>query len=87
MRLHQRGHVYQGRCLPDLVGAYFFGDYCDNWIRSLRLHGEGATTDVQDWTDRLGVKVQGLSSFGEDAAGELYVLSHRDGVVYKLVAR
>jgi len=69
------------------VGAYFFGDYCDNWIRSLRLHGEGATTDVQDWTDRLGVKVQGLSSFGEDAAGELYVLSHRDGVVYKLVAR
>ena len=31
--------------------------------------------------------MQGLSSFGEDAAGELYALSHRDGAVYKLVAR
>lgn len=81
------GYVYRGQCLPDLVGTYFYGDYCDNWVRSLQLSPDGTVTKMRDWTDSLGGKVDGLSSFSEDAAGELYVLSHRDGVIYKLVAR
>ncbi len=81
------GYVYRGRCLPDLVGTYFYGDYCDNWVRSLRLSSDGAVTERRDWTHALEAEVDGLSSFSEDASGELYVLSHRDGVVYKLVSR
>jgi glucose/arabinose dehydrogenase len=80
------GYVYRGSCLPDLAGTYFYGDYCDNYVRTLRLV-DGAASAQQDLTDALGARIDGLSSFGEDAAGELYVLSHRDGVIYKLVAR
>lgn len=80
------GYVYRGACLPDLQGTYLYGDYCDNWVRSLRLQ-KGSATDLRDLTSSLGVSVDGVSSFGEDAAGELYVLSHRDGVVYQLAGR
>ncbi len=81
------GYVYRGSCLPDLVGTYFYGDYCDNWVRSVTLDADGAVADSADWTDSLGVRLRGLSSFGEDARGELYVLSHSDGTVYRLVSR
>lgn len=79
------GYVYRGAAMPEHVGTYFYGDYCDNWVRSVRW--DDGAKDPRDWTAGLGAQVRGLSSFGEDAAGELYVLSHDDGKVYKLVAK
>lgn len=82
------GYVYRGRCLPDLVGHYVFGDYCHNSVLSFRIE-EGRATDHRDWTPQLdpaGGLLSGVSSFGIDSLGELYVVSHRNGVVYRLVA-
>ena len=77
------GYVYRGTALPQLAGRYFFGDYCTGFVRSFRYEG-GAAVDVQDHTTDLGT-IGGLSSFGEDATGELYLLDIQ-GIVYRLVA-
>jgi glucose/arabinose dehydrogenase len=72
------GFVYRGAAVPAARGRYFFGDYCTGAIWSLRVVG-GAATDVR----RESSTLRGLSSFGEDARGELYALTI-DGGVYRL---
>jgi glucose/arabinose dehydrogenase len=75
------GYVYRGSAIPALQGHYFYADYCSGFVRSFRFAG-GEVVDQTDWpTLRPGGAVP---SFGEDAAGELYVLS-ADGRVLKIV--
>jgi glucose/arabinose dehydrogenase len=76
------GHVYRGSALPDLQGVYFYGDFCAGFVQSFRFGG-GAATERDEWPELAPPDGQ-LSSFGEDAAGELYVLSGA-GSVYKVV--
>ncbi|MDP2582519.1 MAG: PQQ-dependent sugar dehydrogenase [Candidatus Palauibacterales bacterium] len=73
------GFVYRGSAMPDLQGTYFYSDYCSGWLRSLRYDGT-AVGEERSWD--VGSLGQVLS-FGEDAAGELYVLS-ANGTVYRL---
>ena len=73
------GFVYRGRAIPAAVGHYFYSDYCSGWLRSFRVV-EKAATDRSIWRTRDAGSVL---SFGEDASGELYLLSAR-GVVYRL---
>jgi hypothetical protein len=75
------GYVYRGSALTDMVGRYFYADYCAGWIRSFRYAG-GSALDPQDHTADLGTVSQ-IVSFGEDAAGELHVVS-LTGAVYRL---
>jgi glucose/arabinose dehydrogenase len=73
------GYVYRGPSLPELNGVYFYGDYCTGNIWTLVPNGEA-------WTSALFMRSgYTLSSFGEDEAGELYVLDHAGGGVYRLV--
>jgi glucose/arabinose dehydrogenase len=72
------GYVYRGRAVPAAAGRYFFGDYCSGAVWSLRV-ANGEATDVT----RESFTVPELSSFGEDAAGELYLTS-LGGTVYRL---
>jgi glucose/arabinose dehydrogenase len=66
------GYVYRGAALPALRGLYFYGDYCGGWVRSFRLQN-GQAVERQEWP---GLAPGGqITSFGEDAAGELYVLT------------
>ena len=75
------GYVYRGSVIPALQGLYFFGDYCQGWVRSFRYQG-GSATELTDWpTLRPGGSI---TSFGEDAAGELYVVI-QSGSVFKIV--
>ncbi len=78
------GYVYRGKALPELNGLYFFSDWCSGILRSLRWTG-GAARDLLDWKPVLDPEnaVDQVTSFGEDADGELYVLSQR-GTVYRL---
>jgi glucose/arabinose dehydrogenase len=63
------GFVYRGSAIPALRGHYFYSDYCNGWIRSFRWDGSQAT-DPRQWdVGSLG----NVTSFGEDAAHELYV--------------
>ena len=73
------GYVYRGSRLPSLYGAYVYGDYCTGRIWALRHDGEEVTEQMQIVDSSLRIP-----SFGEDAAGELYVLSF-DGKIYRLV--
>jgi glucose/arabinose dehydrogenase len=72
------GFVYRGSAVPAARGRYFFGDYCTGNIWSLVV-ANGDATSVR----RESVRVPGLSSFGEDARGELYATS-LSGRVYRL---
>jgi hypothetical protein len=75
------GHVYRGSAIPALQGMYFFADYCQGWVRSLRYSG-GVATEVTEWpTLRPGGLVM---SFGEDAVGEVYVMTANGGV-FKII--
>ncbi len=74
------GFVYRGRALPEIVGHYFYSDFCRGFLRSFRFDGEDAT-ELVDWdVGDLG----SVLSFGQDGAGELYVLSD-NGRVARLV--
>lgn len=88
------GYVYRGGCFPDLQGTYFYGDYVTDQVWTFEYAG-GDATNQQEVTDDLdpdGV-IDGLSSFGEDGYGELYVVSLRPdsfgaslGEIYRIVA-
>jgi glucose/arabinose dehydrogenase len=72
------GFVYWGKRIPDLRGAYLYGDYCAGWVRAARVRG-GRVAEQRD----LGLSVPNLSSFGVDPAGELYAMT-LSGLVYRL---
>lgn len=76
------GYVYRGQAIPELNGRYFFADYCVGTLRSLR-YADGSVSDVTDSADDLG-SLGMVLSFGQDSAGELYVLTDA-GVVLKMV--
>lgn len=80
------GYVYRGCAIPDLVGAYFYGDYCSGEIFSIRYNGT-VTFDSVAREPELGSAVGSfdLSSFGEDALGELYICGYNSGTVSKIV--
>ncbi len=73
------GHVYRGSAIPGLTGHYFYSDYCGGWLRSA-LIGTGTFGVSINWP--LG-DLGNILSFGEDAAGELYLLS-ANGTVYRI---
>ncbi len=76
------GDVYRGRCYPDLVGRYFFSDFCYGGVRSLRYQG-GAVTDERF---ELGAGQPPMpSSLHAAAGGELY-LTTTQGHVFHLEA-
>ena len=82
------GYVYRGGAIPDLVGTYFFADYCQAKIYSGQFVG-GVLTNVLDRTAELtpiepGVTINSISSFGEDKDGELYICD-LGGEVFKIV--
>lgn len=72
------GYVYRGRMFPELIGTYFFSDYGSGRIWGL------TETSLGTWTRtellRSGLNV---SSFGEDEAGEVYVV-HHSGSIHRI---
>ena len=72
------GYVYRGSRLPGLYGAYIYGDFCSGRLWALRYDGRRVTDQVLLVDSSLQI-----SSFGEDAAGELYILSF-DRKIYRL---
>jgi len=67
------GHVIRDD--GDLDGTYLFGDYCSGQLWTVRPDGEGG------WTTRRVLDTDlRISSFGQDAAGRVYVVDHGGGV-------
>jgi glucose/arabinose dehydrogenase len=75
------GYVYRGEAIAGLQGTYFYGDFCGGWVRSFTLE-DGTPTAARAWPD-LAVSGQ-LTGFGEDANGELYLLT-ASGTIQRIV--
>jgi glucose/arabinose dehydrogenase len=72
------GYVYRGCELGEAFqGQYFFGDYCGGSIWNLDPTNHTRTTQFN-----FGF---GLSSFGEDESGELYITDVQSGQVFKII--
>ena len=84
------GYVYRGVALGGATrGRYFFADFVASRIWSIRLTvnattGEATASELQEHTSELG-NISNPSSFGEDASGELYVVSY-GGTVYRIAS-
>ena len=79
------GYVYRGCRMPNMTGKYFYGDYCTGVVKSFVV-SDGTVTLPQDWTtqiDPTNALDFGLTSFGEDAQGELYI-TDRSGEIRKI---
>ncbi|MBI5136109.1 MAG: PQQ-dependent sugar dehydrogenase [Nitrospirae bacterium] len=73
------GYVYRGTLIPRLEGVYLYADYCSGHVWGLTRDGDAFLPARYLETDLR------ISSFGEDEAGELYLLDHRGGGVYRIV--
>jgi glucose/arabinose dehydrogenase len=86
------GYVYRGASLGAAFrGRYFFADFVRSRVWSIALTldaaGEARASDLREHTTELGGSAQlaGVSSFGVDAAGELYIVSYSRGVVLRVL--
>ena len=65
------GYVYRGQALPSLQGQYLFGDFCLGWVKSF-----AADAESPEAVDRPALSPgEPITSFGEDDAGELYIMT------------
>ncbi len=79
------GYVYRGDQIPELEGAYLFGDFGSGQIWSLRM--DGTVPVVEELTGDLAPDmgtIDNISSFGQDADGNLYIVDY-DGEVFRIV--
>jgi glucose/arabinose dehydrogenase len=74
------GFEYRGAAIPELRGRYFYSDLCSGFLRSF-VYRNGTATEKITWNVP---NVALILSFGEDSAGELYMLSE-NGSVYRIV--
>lgn len=68
------GYVYRGLSVPSLRGSYVYADFVSGNVWALAV---GAAERVEP---ELLAGLPGVSSFGEDADGELYALSFERGI-------
>ena len=71
------GYAYRGS-MPEWNGIYLYGDYCTGLIWGLIRSNDG-------WQKQLLFDMDvTITSFGQDEAGEIYLLSD-NGVIYRLI--
>jgi len=85
------GYVYRGCRMPDLRGTYFYAEHCSNFVNTLRTD-VGCNTAPGPDTNRQSDLIPGgsqnilsIASFGEDNLGEMYILDHDGGEVFKVI--
>jgi glucose/arabinose dehydrogenase len=71
------GYVYRGQAVSRIAGKYLYGDYCSGEIFALPKMHAGKTSREPQVVAKTLFRI---SSFGEDEAGELYVLDHGGGI-------
>jgi len=74
------GYVYRGNSFPGIQGKYFFADEVTGRLWSMeRVTSTWVTTEQ-------AVPTHNYSSFGEDQAGELYIVDYGGGAIYQIVS-
>ncbi len=81
------GYRYRGTQLCGWDGTYFFADYCTANIFSCGFNGT-TITNLTNRTTQLapggGLAINSITSFGEDANGEMYIVD-QGGEVFKII--
>lgn len=73
------GYVYRGKAYPMMAGQYVFGDFASGRIWALAPQPEG------EWRARELYDANfAISTFGQDAEGELLVADYLGGVIHRL---
>ena len=73
------GYVYRGTQNADLVGQYIYGDFVSGRIWALEIvDNEVSNTEI------FNIGVNEISTFGEDAMGELYVAAYSSGTIFQI---
>ncbi len=75
------GYVYRGARISSLVGTYVFGDFISGRIWGLTQDAQG------NWSrtpQLLSTAANDISSFGQDQAGEIYVVRYSSGVIARI---
>ncbi|MGH9967376.1 MAG: PQQ-dependent sugar dehydrogenase [Pyrinomonadaceae bacterium] len=72
------GYVYRGATFPRMQGLFFYGDFCSGRIWGLRQE-----TGVWQATELLDTTI-GISTFGEDEQGNLYVADYNSGTIFNV---
>ncbi len=90
------GYVYRGQAAPSLRGWYLYADYVSGSVWGLRRRADAPAArgaEAKHHPRAQGVEVRKLlksglaiASFGEDAAGEVYVCAF-DGAIYRVADR
>jgi Glucose / Sorbosone dehydrogenase len=70
------GYFVRDPGLPTLNGRYLYGDNCESHLWSAALGAGGGVA--------TSMTVSGLSSFGEDSCGHIYVAARDGGAVYRI---
>lgn len=73
------GVTYRSSTIPWLAGVYLFGDFCSGRVWALKGDADSGWQMIQ-----IADLNQSISSFGTDAAGEVYVLTF-GGPILQLV--
>jgi glucose/arabinose dehydrogenase len=74
------GYVYRGTKVPELAGAYIYGDYVSGRLWALRYDGTNPATNTMLFDTSLNI-----ASFGIDKNNELYICAF-DGRIYRFVS-
>ncbi|MDQ2684018.1 MAG: PQQ-dependent sugar dehydrogenase, partial [Chloroflexota bacterium] len=69
------GYVYRGEAIANLAGVYLAADYCSGLVWAV----DPATGNVAGPLE----SGMAISSFAEDAEGEVYILDH-NGAMYRI---
>lgn len=80
------GFVYRGCRMPDLHGTYFYSDFCTSFVRTFE-YAEGVAIRHRDRTADVlsaGTSLGGVTSFGVDARGEMYLTTF-SGSVFRII--
>jgi len=72
------GYVYTGSTYPNMLGKYYFADYCVNRIGMVNV----ATNAITYSSTFTGNNY--FTTFGQDVNGELYVSASATGIIYKI---
>ena len=73
------GFVYRGQRVASLQGAYLYADYCSGKVWALWQQADGSVSNQEILDTNLQI-----ASFAQDLAGEVYILSHNQGI-YRFV--
>jgi glucose/arabinose dehydrogenase len=77
------GYVYRGTAVPGLRGRYVFADYGSGRVWTMRAGPRPGP--AREITGTLGTQLGTVTSFGEDSAGELYVIANQS--LYRFTKR